>query len=63
MAAREQFRLKDSTEPAPHRALVAGWVQHEIEQTDRKASVIDEIAGATGLVLLLIGAFLALHLA
>jgi len=43
--------------------VTARWVQHEIEQTDRKASVIDEIAGAAGLVLLLIGAFFALHLA
>ena len=50
-------------EPAPHRALITRWVQHELEQTDRKASVLDEIAGAAGLVLLLIGAFLALHLA
>jgi len=58
----QHFRLNDSTGPAPHRALITRWVQHELEQTDRKASVIDEIAGGVAFVLLLAGGYIALHL-
>jgi len=51
-----------TAEPAPRRALVEDWVQHEVAKADRNLSAVDELVGTAGLVLVLIGAFFALHL-
>lgn len=64
------YRTTDSTRlPAEFRQIDAAppqfirdFTTYELERAGRRGTLVDEIVGGVGLVLLLAGAFLALHL-
>ncbi len=42
---------------------IATWARAEVEHADQRGRLVDEIAGGVAFLLLILGGFLALHLA